>query len=98
MIKTKISKSAKAKGHRKKYGHLTTSTRHPLVRLWNNGISNLKKLVSRHREFRDKSVTIYYTLEINMAPELLELFDIGTNLKEIENIPTISETGKTNKM
>lgn len=96
--KPKKSEVAKQKGHKKKkYGHLAPSTLHPLAELWNKGFSNYQKLVSRHKKFSDKSVTVYYSLEICLSPELLELFDIGTNLKEIENIPIISETGATIK-
>jgi hypothetical protein len=92
--KTETSKTVMHDGHKKKkYGHLAPATPHPLAELWKKGFANYQALASRNRKFSSKFATVYYSLEVSLSPALLELFDIGCNLKEIENIPIISETG-----
>lgn len=82
----------------KKYGHLAPPRPHPLAILWGKGYANYQEFMQRRQRIKSQSVTLYYSTKVTLSKELLELFDIGNNLKEIETIPWISKDGEPVKI
>ncbi len=64
----------------KKYGHLISPTPNPLIALWRKGYPNYQSLLQKQTH--------------SFTKELLELFDLGNNLMEIESIALISKDGR----
>ncbi len=86
------TKEMRESNHRhKKYGHLASPRPHPLVSLWKKGYPNFLEFKQRRKKIESKFGTLHYSLDVSLSKELLELADIGSNLKEIMDIPWINE-------
>jgi hypothetical protein len=82
---------------KRKYGHLAASNSHPLSQIWEKGYANYRDLIQRHKTMQTKSVTLHYSLRVNLSKELLELVDIAENLREISEMEVATEKGELRK-